>query len=261
MFSPLQGSGVYKDARRCGESRITVASSPLEEFMRSQLRLTAGLLGMLALSACSDTTTDPSITGLPSLNANGDRGTTHCEGTLPAGVYQKILVLPEKTCVLNGSTIIGDVTALPRSALSMSGNQVGGNVEGHNAFQVIVQGGTVGGGIRVKGGGFPGVAASVNNVLVQGGSVEVEKLEAGIIFVGFTQVPNGGIRASRNITDGVFQIAFNNVGESVDVFDNTGPALKTVDFNTAGIAVRCAGNTPPFRGGPNFAPEREGQCF
>jgi hypothetical protein len=229
--------------------------------MRDQVRLLAALLVMLILSACSDTSVDQSITGVPSINATAGGGTTHCEGTLPPGVYENVVVLPGNTCILNNSTILRDVSALPGSFLTMSNDQVGDNIRGINAAQVIVQGGSVGGEIRIKGGGFAGVAASVNNVLVTGGDVEVEKVEGGIIFVGFTRVPNGGILASRNVTQVILQVSNNNVARSVEVLDNTGPAGKFVDANTAGVAVRCEGNTPPFIGGPNFAPAREGQCF
>jgi hypothetical protein len=229
--------------------------------MKQQLSLAAALIGTFALAACSDTTPEQSLTGVPSLNANGGRGTTHCEGTLPPGVYDNILVLPDETCFLNNSIIVRNVTALPRSSLVMVNNQVGGSIGSHNATQVIIRGGTVGAGIHLKGGGFPGVAASINEVTVTGGDVAVENLEANIIFIGSTNVLNGGILTSRNVVTSDFQIQFNTVSESIEVFRTLGPGAKIVSLNTAGDAVRCEGNEPPFVGGPNFAPEREGQCF
>jgi hypothetical protein len=232
-----------------------------EDSMKHQLRLAGALVGTFALAACSDTTPQQSITGVPSLNANGGQGTTHCEGTLPPGVYENIVVLPDAICLLNNSTIIRDVMALPRSSLVMVDDQVGGNIESHNATQVIVQGGTVGGGIRIKGGGFQGVAASINNVTVSGGDVQVENVEANILFIGSTRVTNGGILTSRNVVTSDFQIQFNTVSESIEVYKTLGPAAKIVSLNVAAVTVRCEGNEPPFVGGPNFAPEREGQCF
>ena len=229
--------------------------------MKQQLSLAAALVAMFALGACSDTPPQQSITGVPSMNANGGRGTTHCQGTLPPGVYENIVVLPDAICLLNNSVIIRDVMALPRSSLVMVDDQVGGNIESHNATQVIVQGGTVGGGIRIKGGGFQGVAASINNVTVSGGDIQVENVEANILFIGSSRVTNGGILTSRNVVTSDFQIQFNTVSESLEVFRTLGPAAKIVSLNTVADAVRCEGNEPPFVGGPNFAPTREGQCF
>ena len=254
MASLRGGAGVHHESR----SRLACRRGRL---MRNNVRMVAGLFATLALSACGNAAVDQSITGVPSLRAGEGGGTTQCEGTLPPGVYENVIVPPGASCVLNNSTILRNVTALPRSEVTLVDDQVGGDIVSHNAVRTTVQGGTVGGSIRIKGGGFRGVAASVNNVLVSGGNVEVDKVEAGIIVVIFTRVPNGSILASRNITEDIFQIAINNVGQSIEVFDNTGPAQKIVNDNFAGIAVRCEGNTPPFLGGPNFAPTVEGQCF
>jgi hypothetical protein len=51
------------------------------------------------------------------------------------------------------------------------------------------------------------------------------------------------------------------VGGSLRVYNNTGPGAKDVSLNTAGRVVACRDNTPPFIGGPNVAPKKEGQCF
>ena len=248
------------DAGRHWVLAISRMTAVAEDSMKQKLTLAAALVGTFALAACSDTTS-PLSTTRPSLNSNEGRETTHCEGTLPPGVYENIVVLPDATCLLNNSVIIRDVMALPRSALVMVDDQVGGNIESHNAFQVIVQGGSVGGRIRIKGGGFQGVAASINNVTVSGGDVQVENVEANILFIGSTRVTNGGILTSRNVVTSDFQIQFNTVSESIEAYNTLGPAAKIVSLNVAAVAVRCEGNEPPFVGGPNFAPEREGQCF
>jgi hypothetical protein len=229
-----------------------------EEPMKHRIYLSVALLGTLVVSACGDAAIEESVTGMPSLNQG--RGTTHCEGTLPPGVYENVIVLPEKQCVLLNSTIIRDVKALPRSELFMVDNQVGGDIEGHNATSVIVQGGTVGSDIRIKGGEFIGVGASINRVVVREGNIEVDKVEAGIIFIGSSIVERGDVLASDNVAT-IFQIQVNNVAGRIEVNRNTGPGEKQVWSNTAGEVVSCFDNDPPFLGGPNVAPRHEGQCF
>jgi hypothetical protein len=228
--------------------------------MNRQVSLAATFVGALVFAGCTDTSPQQSLTGVPSLNTSGSPGSTHCEGTLPPGVYEKILVLPGATCFLSNSVITRDVTALPRSSLVMVDNQVGGSIESHNATQVIVRRGTVAGSVRIKGGGFPGVAASVNEVTVTGGDISVENVFSNIIFVGSNQVTNGGILASRNESLSDFQMQFNTVARDIEVYRNIGPGVKIVSLN-ASQAVRCEGNAQPFIGGPNFAAAREGQCF
>jgi len=227
--------------------------------MRLQSGFTLVAVGALALSACSDQAAEQSITGTPRLNVG--KGTTHCQGTLPPGVYANIVVLPEANCTMHNITVLRDVQVLPRGFLVMTNYQIGNDVEGHNAGQIIMQSGTVGNDIRIKGGASGFAGAFIHSTVVQNGDIEVEKLETGLIFVAFNQVPNGRIYVADNTTSAFLQVAANTVGQTIDVFRNTGPSPKVVDSNTAGVAVRCEDNSQPFVGGPNTAPSREGQCF
>ena len=221
---------------------------------RSALLLSAASL----FAACQDRALEPSPTG-PSFNAG--RGTTQCEGTLPPGTYDNILVLPKGTCTMDHVVILRDVTVLPTGHLVMTNYDIRGAVLGHNSGQIIMQSGRVAENIRIKGGASPGTGASIHSTIVEGGDIEIEKMETGLIFVGFNQVPNGRIYVAENTTQFFLQVAFNTVGETVEVYRNSGPSPKTTDFNTAGVAVRCERNETPYLGGPNFAPSREGQCF
>jgi hypothetical protein len=56
-------------------------------------------------------------------------------------------------------------------------------------------------------------------------------------------------------------VGSNTVSENLQVYKNTGPGTKQVIQNTAGQIVQCFDNSPPFIGGPNTAPKKEGQCF
>lgn len=215
--------------------------------------------GVLVLTSCSDTTVEESVAGTPRLNAG--QGTTHCDGALPPGAYANIIVLPNGTCTLHDVTVIRDVKVLPGAHLVMTNFDVAGSVEGNNPGQIIMQAGSVGNDIRIKGGASPGFGASIHSTLVERGDIEVEKMETGIIFMVFNQVPNGRIYVADNTTEVFLQVAANNVAQTLDVFRNSGPSPKVVDANTAGVAVRCQGNSEPFLGGPNVAPSREGQCF
>ena len=138
---------------------------------------------------------------------------------------------------------------------------IGRDIHGTNPGQMIMQNGTVGNSILIKGGAFTGPGAFVHTVVVEQGDIDIQNMETGLIFVAFNQVPNGRIYIADNTTQFFLQIAANTVGQTIEVYRNEGPSPKVVDSNTAGEAVRCEGNEQPFVGGPNVAPEREGQCF
>ncbi len=220
----------------------------------SALALTAALL----VAACQDRAPDSSP---HRSHFQRGRGTTQCEGTLPPGTYDNIVVLPKGTCTLREVVVLRNVTVLPTGHLVMTNYDIRGEVLGHNAGQIIMQSGRVVESIRLKGGASPGVGASIHSTVVERGNIEIELMETGIIFVGFNEVPNGRIYVADNRTDLFLQVAFNTVGETVEVYRNSGPSPKTTDFNTAGLAVRCEGNELPYVGGPNVAPSRNGQCF
>jgi hypothetical protein len=226
--------------------------------MRHQSRFATLIFGVLAVTACSDTAVQESVTGPPRFNAG--QGTTHCQGTLPPGVYANVIVLPDAVCTMNDVTVLRDVSIEPRGFLVMTNYDIGGDVLGHNAGQIIMQSGSVGNDIRIKGGSAGFAGASIHSTVV-GGDIEVEKLETALIFIAFNQVPNGRIYVADNTTSFFLQVAANSVGQTIDVFRNDGSSPKVVDSNTAGVAVRCEDNSQPFVGGPNAAPSREGQCF
>jgi hypothetical protein len=227
--------------------------------MTHQLRYSLLLLGLVTVAACSDTGVQDPITGVARLNAG--QGTTHCNGTLPPGAYANVIVLPDAICEMHDVTVERDVSVLPRGSLLMTNFDIGGDLRGTNAGQIIVQNGSVGNDVDIKGGAFSGPGAFVHTVVVEHGDIVIENMETGLIFAAFNQVPQGRIYVANNTTQFFLQIAGNTVGRTIEVSRNAGPSPKVVDSNTAGEAIRCMDNEQPFVGGPNVAPEREGQCF
>jgi hypothetical protein len=226
----------------------------------------------VALSACADATRDP-ITG-PSLRRGGGGGggggdivLTECNGTLPPGTYDNIIVPPGATCTINGSVIRGSVLALRDSRLFMSSDQVVDFIKGDGADIVHIVATTVGeqiflhNGTLSGGGGFLNVLIS-NGTVVRNGNIHVQNMQADIIAIMNVTVERGSIELIDNVTETFLQTEFNVVGANVDVFRNSGAGGKFITNNTAGVAVRCFENTGAFFvGGPNFAPSRQGQCF
>ena len=102
--------------------------------------------------------------------------------------------------------------------------------------------------------GFTFIDASIVGgnlgVLGNSGNLEIE----------FNQV-GGSLNIRGNFVPASASVIFNQVGGSLDVYETTGPAFKQVVANTAGEVVACQDNDPPFIGGPNTAPNTEGQCF
>ena len=237
--------------------------------MNKHVRIIQAGIALMALAACSDPVGPDPVPG-PSLRRNrgGDQPTlTECTGVLPPGTYDNIIVPAGAACTIDGSVIRGNVLALTDSRLFMSNDQVIGFIKGDGADIVQIVSTTVGGVIFIQNGSLSGGGGIVNvlianGTVVTGGSIHVENMVTDIISIYNTTVTNGSIEVIGNTTEAFLQTEFNTVSQNVDVFDNGGPGGKFLTNNTAGVAVRCFGNTGAFiAGGPNFAPSRQGQCF
>jgi hypothetical protein len=100
--------------------------------------------------------------------------------------------------------------------------------------------------------------------MVQVGNIQVEKMIGSVLIRRSSIVGEGNIKVEDNfIPPGEFlAVDFNNVvAQNLQVFKNTGAGPKNVSTNTAGESIQCFENNPPFFGGPNTAPKKEGQCF
>jgi hypothetical protein len=198
---------------------------------------------------------------------------TPCVGLL-TGTFDNVVVPPGATCFLTNSTVAGNVKALENSRLFITSSTVFGNVNGDKADTVRVSDSTVRQDISIKEGGpGPGFSGTIIcRTTVQEGNIQVERM-VGEVVIGhpticgapLNSVLKGNIKVQDNVITaggGFFGLRVgNNVAQNLQVVRNTDAGLKTVSGNTAGESIQCFENTPPFVGGPNTAPNKEGQCF
>jgi hypothetical protein len=76
-----------------------------------------------------------------------------CNGVLPPGTYDNIIVPPNASCAIAGSIVKGNITALDHAMLLVATSEVGGNIKGDQADVVHVFTTSVGNNIHVEGGG------------------------------------------------------------------------------------------------------------
>jgi hypothetical protein len=199
---------------------------------------------------------------------------TTCAGVI-TGLHDNVVVPPGANCVIFGGEVFGNVKALEDSTITIIDSTVRGNVEGDKAeiVDIFELGGesVVGGNIQAKEGNS---YVRVCGTEMPGGNILVQKFGPnGFVLLGgaFCQNLGGGNTVAKgniNVEDNVIgalapfglEIADNTIGHNLQVFKNEGPGAKRVQQNTA-RQVQCKENAPPFLGGPNVAPKKEGQCF
>jgi hypothetical protein len=226
---------------------------------------------------------------------------TQCDGALPPGIYDNVVVPPDVSCVVVGaqvrgnvtvsegallqiieSTIGGNVKALPDSVFIGIEDTIRGNVEGDLAGVVQIVSpnpeapDVVGGNIQIKGGRFIRICGQT----LPEGNIEVTRSEPfdgpdgpfdNVVAIGDEGrcqtlgggniLDKGGIKVEENNVTGDLGVDQNRVGGNLQVFKNRGTGTKTVQDNTVLGNLQCFENTPPFVGGPNAAQKAEGQCF
>jgi hypothetical protein len=249
-----------------------------------RFRLAApGLLAVLALSACENTSTSPdrgwrAVAGVSVQTQDGPRDTP-CVGDL-TGTFQNVFVPPGQTCRLLSATLTGNLKALENSRLFAFDNSIAGNIEADRASEVIIVANRVGQNVNINDG--PGSPALTDYSLCNStvnGNIHVIRNTGGIIlgeglvesaFVPpspFHCVPNrvvsGSIRVEDNTILTELSVSNNDVttGGHVQVNSNVGGTSKRVRFNSVRKSVQCSDNVGAFEGGPNIAPKSEGQCF
>jgi hypothetical protein len=188
---------------------------------------------------------------------------TRCDGVLPPGVYDNVVVPSGASCVIVGAEIRGNLKAEPGSLIiDVRNSTIHGNVEGDSFASFDLHGSMVGGDVTLK--------KFNTNVQVCGTQVrqdlQVEegrgRVELGSPATGCAANEVGeNLQAYKNLITVYLAIDGNMVGKNLQVYENMGSAPKSVEGNTVGQIVQCFKNEPPFKGGPNEAPEREGECF
>jgi hypothetical protein len=201
---------------------------------------------------------------------------THCIGAL-TGTFDNVVVPPAARCTISDSTVRGNVKALENSQLVIQQSNIRGNVEGDKADLVQVNSSMVRGNILIKEGGpavapFPaGAVICLTNVCealvfvttVEEGNVQIEKM-TGDAVVSFARILKGNAKVEDNFIPAgdALAVLATPIAQNLQVFKNKGPGtFKQVTGNTVGESIQCFENDPPFVGGPNTAPKKEGQCF
>lgn len=197
-----------------------------------------------------------------------------CVGIVTLGSFDNVVVPEGATCDISNSEIRGNVKALRNSRLLVSGgNTIAGNVEGDNAQDVqifnrgplpnVIRGNSVFVMNSVLGSAVCGAVVPRGDIIIvkSRGTIAVG---GGLCapFGGGNSVELGNIKVEDTVITGLsFDVSDNKVGQNVQIFKNIGGQPKTVVNNVVGESVQCFDNAPPFVGGPNLAPKREGQCF
>jgi hypothetical protein len=197
-----------------------------------------------------------------------------CTTIVTLGVFDNVVVPEGAFCDISNSQIRGNIKALRDSTLFVSGNnRIGGNVEGDKARDVEIfnRGGLSniiqGNGVIVE----DSVETFICGAVLPKGDIIVVKNRGALLgiggpfctafFGGGNTLQGGNIKVEDNVISSSFSVSDNVVAQNLQVFKNTGSATKQVANNTVGESVQCFDNAPPFVGGPNTAPKKEGQCF
>ncbi len=198
----------------------------MKEFMVIQALRVSGFLFFVAslsaavLAGCSTTS------AVPTDPAPGTPACTYEGGSLPS-----LEVAAGETCVLNGTTVQGDITLASGASLDASlGVAVGGDIQGQGAANVLLDGTTVAGKLQLGGGGAVAVTDS---------SVE------------------GRLQLAGN--RGVVSVSDTFIGGDLLLLQNTGGVF--VDYNVVTGDVQCEQNDPAPLGADNeVSGSKGGQC-
>jgi hypothetical protein len=212
---------------------------------------------------------------------------TTCVGVL-TGVHDNVVVPKGAFCELTGATVLGNVKALEGAILRMRFDTIGGNVTGTGAQEMSAHQVTVGGNYEgdkteivtcdtrcTIGGNFtaiegvvddPGFDARVGADTTVEGNVQLGKMVGDLLV--FASTVHGNVQITESFIPPKPAAPFfgldvrdSFIAGDLQVFKNRGPGPKVVAGNTVGQSIQCFENAPPFVGGPNTAPKKEGQCF
>jgi hypothetical protein len=189
---------------------------------------------------------------------------TICNGDLPFGSYDNVVVPPGATCSASGSTVARNLGVGPGATLNGGGLTIGGNLIALGATNVRLSAFSVGGDVRVVGGGG-------DLVILQStvrGAVDVGGVNGFIAIInndfpgalGRLRVVGNVVQPSDPTSTVGLNIAVNQIRTDAEVSLNRGQAQKLVQGNTVGGTLSCIANAPPFDGSFNTAAAFRGQC-
>ena len=190
-------------------------------------------------------------------------------GSLSGGPFFGITVPAGGHCDLFTANVVGDVVALPGSAVNISiHSTIRGDVIGDGALVQVINSVVVGDLALAR---APDSETGVTEVAVMdstivNGSIAVRD-SAGTILVDRNRVINGDIAVTSNFVPPFLEypsqlsVRLNQVDGNVTVSSNSGPGLKEVHSNTVTGTLACLENEQPFVGGPNSAGSTAGDCF
>ena len=189
---------------------------------------------------------------------------TKCKGQLAAGSYDSVVVPQNATCSLSGANVAGNVTMERRATLNGGSVTIGGSLIAQGATNVRLFDFSVGGDVRIVGGGGDLViqSSTVHGVIdISGVNGFIAIIDnASPHALGRLRVVNNAVRASDPTSTVGINISSNQVLTDAEVSGNTGAVDKNVQGNTVGGRLSCIGNAPPFDGRFNTAAAFQGQC-
>jgi len=217
-------------------------------------------------------------------NARADD--TTCVGVV-TGVHDNVVVPKGAFCELTGATVLGNVKALEGAILRMRFVTIGGSATGTGAQELVASQSTVGGNYEgdkteivtcdscTIGGNFTAIEGVVDDhgfdarigadTTVEG-NVQLDKMVGDLLV--FASTVHGNVQITESFIPPKPAAPFfgldvrdSFIAQDLQVFKNKGPGPKVVAGNTVGQSIQCFENDPPFVGGPNAAPNKEGQCF
>lgn len=201
---------------------------------------------------------------------------TQCRGALgPVVVAGDVVVPAGESCLLDGTTVRGNVVVRRDAVLATVDARVTGNIRANDATSLVFTGTIVGGDIRAeRRTRFVGEGLTVNGNLQAkqvsffhllsssaNGTFTVENAADGSIFCGNRLSGNAEFRDNRTLVQigGSPDCAGNDVEGNVIVRGNRGNT--TIGGNTIGGNLTCRNNQPPPVGGGNIVEgNKEGQC-
>lgn len=190
-------------------------------------------------------------------------GDTTCNGTLPAGSYDNVVVPSGANCTINGSTLKGNLLLQPgANVVDVRNTTINGNVQGESFRSLDLHVSRVNGSVQLK--------KWTVNVQICGTrtqNIQVEEGTAGRLLIGGTCASFGGNTTSGNIqvvknrlTTSPAQIHNNTVGGDLQVFTNSGSVAIDIRGNSIRGNLQCKENRPAPTGGGNTAAKKEDQC-
>jgi hypothetical protein len=222
-------------------------------------RAASALAGAVVLAACQDATRPMALEE----GSAGSGNDTKCVGPM-TGTFDNVVVPKGAECMLDNSTVRGNVKALEDSRLFMFNDNVTGNVEGDKASTVQVAFSTVRGNIHIiEGHDLVVVSAVVFNSILPNGNIQVEKgrFPLGDWVVSRNTLQKGNVKVEENRSIFAGFTRFNNVAEDFQVFKNTQNAIF-VEFNVIGENLQCKENVAALFSaqGNVVGGNAEGQC-